>query len=217
MGWREVRAGRPSGVPSIGSAGAAQAAPALFVVSRAWTAQAPRSPSVAVGDHAGRVQNEPLGHRGPKREFLCRARPLPTMAAERLPTQRHERLVGLPAAGSPNRFETVDDQILVPGTRPAIWLLLVSESGSPDDSVGPASSRRARWLGKWAVARGRDGCAVLPPVRGHTCPACGGRTSSAVVTGTAVRPVLLPELADATQRVVDPRISQERPEKVTSR
>ena len=48
-----------------------------------------------------RVQNDTIGHRGRQDDPLYRARRLLTMAAERLPDQRRERLVGLLAAGDP--------------------------------------------------------------------------------------------------------------------
>jgi transposase len=48
-----------------------------------------------------RVQNETLAHRGRTPDPLYRARRLLTIAAERLPDDRRERLVGLLAAGDP--------------------------------------------------------------------------------------------------------------------
>jgi transposase len=55
----------------------------------------------AVDECRRRVQNETLGHRGRRDEPLYRSRRLLTIAAERLPDHRRERLVGLLAAGDP--------------------------------------------------------------------------------------------------------------------
>ena len=57
--------------------------------------------NTALDECRRRVQNETLGHRGRKPDPLYRARRLFTMAAERLPDERRERLVGLLAAGDP--------------------------------------------------------------------------------------------------------------------
>jgi len=60
-----------------------------------------RVANTALDECRRRVQNETLGHRGRKLDPLYRARRLLTMAAERLPDDRRERLVGLLAAGDP--------------------------------------------------------------------------------------------------------------------
>ncbi len=60
-----------------------------------------RTANTALDECRRRVQNETLGHRGRKPDPLYRARRLLTMAAERLPDERRERLVGLLAAGDP--------------------------------------------------------------------------------------------------------------------
>jgi transposase len=60
-----------------------------------------RVANTALDECRRRVQNETLGHRGRKPDPLYRARRLLTMAAERLPDERRERLVGLLAAGDP--------------------------------------------------------------------------------------------------------------------
>jgi transposase len=60
-----------------------------------------RLANTAVDDCRRRVQNEVIGHRGRRPDPLYRARRLLTMAAERLPDHRRERLVGLLAAGDP--------------------------------------------------------------------------------------------------------------------
>jgi hypothetical protein len=60
-----------------------------------------RVANTALDECRRRVQNETVGHRGRKPDPLYRARRLLTMAAERLPDDRKERLVGLLAAGDP--------------------------------------------------------------------------------------------------------------------
>jgi hypothetical protein len=60
-----------------------------------------RVANTALDECRRRVQNETAGHRGRKPDPLYRARRLLTIAAERLPDQRRERLVGLLAAGDP--------------------------------------------------------------------------------------------------------------------
>ena len=60
-----------------------------------------RVANTAVDECRRRVQNETIGHRGRKPDPLYRARRLLTVAAERLPDERRERLVGLLAAGDP--------------------------------------------------------------------------------------------------------------------
>jgi transposase len=60
-----------------------------------------RAAKTAFDDCRRRVQNDTVGHRGRKPDPLYRARRLLTMAAERLPDERRERLVGLLAAGDP--------------------------------------------------------------------------------------------------------------------
>lgn len=60
-----------------------------------------RVANTALDECRRRVQNDTLGHRGRKPDPLYRARRLLTMAAERLPDERRERLVGLLAAGDP--------------------------------------------------------------------------------------------------------------------
>jgi transposase len=55
----------------------------------------------AVDECRRRVQNETMGHRGHKDDPLYRCRRLLTIAAERLPPDRHDRLVGLLEAGDP--------------------------------------------------------------------------------------------------------------------
>ena len=60
-----------------------------------------RVANTALDECRRRVQNETVGHRGRKPDPLYRARRLLTMAAERLPDERRERLVGLLAAGDP--------------------------------------------------------------------------------------------------------------------
>ena len=60
-----------------------------------------RLANTAVDECRRRVQNETVGHRGRKPDPLYRARRLLTIAAERLPDERRERLVGLLAAGDP--------------------------------------------------------------------------------------------------------------------
>ena len=60
-----------------------------------------RTANTALDECRRRVQNETLGHRGRKPDPLYRARRLLTMAAERLPDERRERLVGLLVAGDP--------------------------------------------------------------------------------------------------------------------
>jgi transposase len=60
-----------------------------------------RTANTALDECRRRVQNDTVGHRGRKEDPLYRARRLLTMAAERLPDHRRERLVGLLAAGDP--------------------------------------------------------------------------------------------------------------------
>jgi hypothetical protein len=60
------------------------------------------------------VQSETLGHRDRKPDPLNRARRLLTMAAERLPDARRERLVGLLAAGDPKGQLTWHAKEVVP-------------------------------------------------------------------------------------------------------
>jgi transposase len=60
-----------------------------------------RVANTALDECRRRVQNETIGHRGRKPDPLYRARRLLTIAAERLPDDRRERLVGLLAAGDP--------------------------------------------------------------------------------------------------------------------
>jgi transposase len=60
-----------------------------------------RVANTALDECRRRVQNETIGHRGRKPDPLYRARRLLTIAAERLPDDRRERLVGLPAASDP--------------------------------------------------------------------------------------------------------------------
>jgi transposase len=60
-----------------------------------------RVANTALDECRRRVQNDTIGHRGRKPDPLYRARRLLTIAAERLPDQRRERLVGLLAAGDP--------------------------------------------------------------------------------------------------------------------
>jgi len=60
-----------------------------------------RVANTALDECRRRVQNETIGHRGRRPDPLYRARRLLTMAAERLPDHRRERLVGLLAAGDP--------------------------------------------------------------------------------------------------------------------
>jgi len=60
-----------------------------------------RVANTALDECRRRVQNETIGHRGRKPDPLYRARRLLTIAAERLPDNRRERLVGLLAAGDP--------------------------------------------------------------------------------------------------------------------
>ena len=60
-----------------------------------------RTANTALDECRRRVQNETVGHRGRKPDPLYRARRLLTIAAERLPDERRERLVGLLAAGDP--------------------------------------------------------------------------------------------------------------------
>ena len=60
-----------------------------------------RVANTALDECRRRVQNETLGHRGRKPDPLYRARRLLTIAAERLPDDRRDRLVGLLAAGDP--------------------------------------------------------------------------------------------------------------------
>ena len=60
-----------------------------------------RVANMALDECRRRVQNDTIGHRGRKPDPLYRARRLLTMAAERLPDDRRERLVGLLAAGDP--------------------------------------------------------------------------------------------------------------------
>ena len=60
-----------------------------------------RVANTALDECRRRVQNDTVGHRGRKTDPLYRARRLLTMAAERLPDDRRERLVGLLAAGDP--------------------------------------------------------------------------------------------------------------------
>jgi transposase len=60
-----------------------------------------RVANTALDECRRRVQNETIGHRGRKPDPLYRARRLLTIAAERLPDERRERLVGLLAAGDP--------------------------------------------------------------------------------------------------------------------
>jgi transposase len=60
-----------------------------------------RVANTALDECRRRVQNETVGHRGRKPDPLYRARRLLTMAAERLPDERRDRLVGLLAAGDP--------------------------------------------------------------------------------------------------------------------
>lgn len=55
----------------------------------------------AVDECRRRVQNETLGHRGHKDDPLYRCRRTLVMAAERLPDDRRDRLVGLLTAGDP--------------------------------------------------------------------------------------------------------------------
>ena len=60
-----------------------------------------RVANTALDECRRRVQNDTIGHRGRRADPLYRARRLLTMAAERLPDDRRERLVGLLAAGDP--------------------------------------------------------------------------------------------------------------------
>ena len=60
-----------------------------------------RVANTALDECRRRVQNDTLGHRGRKPDPLYRARRLLTIAAERLPDDRRDRLVGLLAAGDP--------------------------------------------------------------------------------------------------------------------
>jgi transposase len=60
-----------------------------------------RVANTALDECRRRVQNETVGHRGRKDDPLYRARRLLTIAAERLPDHRRDRLVGLLAAGDP--------------------------------------------------------------------------------------------------------------------
>jgi transposase len=60
-----------------------------------------RVANTALDECRRRVQNETIGHRGRRPDPLYRARRLLTIAAERLPDDRRERLVGLLAAGDP--------------------------------------------------------------------------------------------------------------------
>jgi transposase len=60
-----------------------------------------RLANTAVDECRRRVQNETLGHRGRKDDPLYRCRRTLVMAAERLPDDRRDRLVGLLAAGDP--------------------------------------------------------------------------------------------------------------------
>ena len=61
-----------------------------------------RVANTALDECRRRVQNDTIGHRGRRPDPLYRARRLLTMAAERLPDHRRERLVGLLAAGDPS-------------------------------------------------------------------------------------------------------------------
>jgi transposase len=60
-----------------------------------------RVANTALDECRRRVQNETVGHRGRAPDPLYRARRLLTIAAERLPDDRRDRLVGLLAAGDP--------------------------------------------------------------------------------------------------------------------
>ena len=60
-----------------------------------------RVANTAVDECRRRVQNETIGHRGRTPDPLYRARRLLTIAAERLPDDRRDRLVGLLAPGDP--------------------------------------------------------------------------------------------------------------------
>jgi transposase len=60
-----------------------------------------RVANTALDECRRRVQNDTVGHRGRKPDPLYRARRLLTIAAERLPDHRRQRLVGLLAAGDP--------------------------------------------------------------------------------------------------------------------
>jgi transposase len=60
-----------------------------------------RVANTAVDECRRRVQNDTIGHRGRTPDPLYRARRLLTIAAERLPDDRRDRLVGLLAAGDP--------------------------------------------------------------------------------------------------------------------
>jgi len=60
-----------------------------------------RLANTALDECRRRVQNDTIGHRGRRPDPLYRARRLLTMAAERLPDHRRDRLVGLLAAGDP--------------------------------------------------------------------------------------------------------------------
>jgi transposase len=53
-----------------------------------------RVANTAVDECRRRVQNDTVGHRGRRHDPLYRARRLLTIAAERLPDHRHQRLVG---------------------------------------------------------------------------------------------------------------------------
>jgi transposase len=72
---------------------AVQVAASLFHVVRVV--------NTAVDECRRRVQNETIGHRGRTPDPLYRARRLLTIAAERLPDDRRDRLVGLLAASDP--------------------------------------------------------------------------------------------------------------------
>jgi transposase len=60
-----------------------------------------RVANTAVDECRRRVQNDTIGHRGRKPDPLYRARRQLTIAAERLPDERHDLLIGLLAAGDP--------------------------------------------------------------------------------------------------------------------
>ena len=57
--------------------------------------------NTALDECRRRVQNDTLGHRGRKTDPLWRARRRLTIAQERLSTDQHDRLLGLPRVGDP--------------------------------------------------------------------------------------------------------------------
>lgn len=137
-----------------------------------------RVANTALDECRRRVQNETLGHRGRKPDPLYRARRLLTMAAERLPDDRRERLVGLLAAGDPRAKSSS------PGTprRSSARSMTTPTRRSPRRgsmrSSATSLTPRCRSRSVGSAARSRSGATRSSPGTGPTSPTDRPRPST---------------------------------------